>query len=323
VARITVKNVYEVPHRIDEGGEVWRRCLSHMHFANSRVGWAVGSAQVLYTQNGGRTWVNQYGNHSDYTYLDPNRVFAVSPRMGWITAIGGHTDIRCCYTQDGGLTWKTKELETGIHPKDIFFLDPKRGWIVSNDGHLPARSSTILFTEDRGVSWESFNVGIRGNPNRIRFVNDKKGWLLQDSFDPKKTKITSKLSVSYDGGHSWQISKLFDREIRDFYILGDEHLFAIGENGFIAKTSDDGKKWKRLRTRTRDCIEAIAFYKHETGIAVGASGTVLLSRDEGETWEETEKQNNENYDGASRVHFISGLVGVLLSGTSIFSFKLS
>lgn len=319
---IQLETVYEVPHTVDEGG-IWYRCLDDMRFATSRVGWAVGSTQILCTQDGGKTWINQYKDYIDQTYLSPNRVYAISAKICWITAITSPTRIRCCYTKDGGLTWKAKEFETEIYPRDIFFKGSKLGWIVSDDGRLPAHSCRVLFSEDAGESWKAFNIGIKGNPDKIRFLNAKQGWLLEDSFNPNKTETTSKLHISYDGGCSWQINKLFDRWIRDLYILSKDCLFVTGEHGFIAKTINGGESWKRLNTRSQDCIETITFYNRRKAMAVGSNGAILLSEDEGETWEAIEKKNHKDYEGANRAHFTSASTGVLTSSTSIYSFKLS
>jgi len=315
---IQLEVLYEVPSRTDEDNNIWYKTLSDMHFVNSRVGWVVGSGQILRTQNGGGTWANQYINYASQGYLDPNRVFAINPKTCWIIAIGSDTGIRCSYTLDGGKTWRGKEVKTDLHPNDIFFLDSKRGWIASDNGHWPAYEGMIHLTNDGGESWESRNLGIKGKPLRIRFTSVKKGWLLEEYLD--NTSAFSNIHMTDDGGYSWQLTKRFGRSISDLYSYNENHILATGESGFIVKTMDSGKKWKRLGIKCRADVNSVAFYDSRRGLAATSSNVLLLSDDGGETWDRI--NNLKNYSGALKAHFTSESTGILMSSASIYSFKL-
>lgn len=253
-------------------------------------------------------------------YLNPHRVFAVSPKVCWIVAISSATDIRCCYTQDGVETWKGKEFEIEIHSNDIFFIDSKRGWLVSDNGRFPANEGKVRLTEDGGESWKATEVTMEGKADKIRFYNAKKGWLVEHYGNQAQTRTYSRLHASDDGGYSWRIVKRFDRCIGDLHVLQENRLIVVGESGFIAVTSDGGQEWKRVESKSRAFINAVRFYDDRVGIALGDNNTLLLSKDGGQTWGKIRTSTNAgNFVNA---HFETNSSGILASSNSIHSFKL-
>jgi photosystem II stability/assembly factor-like uncharacterized protein len=58
--KANVQSVYKAPHLVDQDNAVLCRQLTGMSFATGETGWAVGSAQVLFTCDGGLTWLNQF-----------------------------------------------------------------------------------------------------------------------------------------------------------------------------------------------------------------------------------------------------------------------
>jgi photosystem II stability/assembly factor-like uncharacterized protein len=96
---------------------------------------------------------------------------------------------------------------------------------------------------------------------------------------------------------------------------------ATGEGGFIAKTMDGGRNWKRLETRSRANVNSVAFYNGRRSLAASGSNHLLMSDDGGETWDRI--NNLKNYPGAIKGHFTSESTGILVSSASIYSFKLS
>jgi photosystem II stability/assembly factor-like uncharacterized protein len=117
---------YHAPHRTDNEGAVWYCCLRDMNFATARVGWAAGSSQLVRTQDGGKTWVNQRNDYISNTFFDPRRVCATGQAHCWVIT-GGMGKIRCFHTKDGGQTWVGLNLGPSTYPKDIFFINRKQG----------------------------------------------------------------------------------------------------------------------------------------------------------------------------------------------------
>lgn len=318
---VKLQRVYQALSRDDGEGRTWYQSLSDMHFADLRVGWAVGSRQILYTENGGKEWVNQFEEYQDYSYINPHRVFAVSPKECWITAISSATNIYCCHTRDGGATWHGKEFEAGTYPNDIFFIDPKRGWLVTDNGRLPAGLGKLHFTNDGGNAWAAYWLNAGGKPYKIRFIDAKKGWLIEHYFNREGSRTLTNLYETGDGGLGWELISSFERRISDLCVLDGDVMVACGESGYIARSVDGGRNWLHQRSKSRAFINSVQFYNNEIGIAVGDSKTLLLSKDFGQTWAalSTDATRDENF---VKVHFLNKAQGILISSTAISTFNL-
>ena len=66
--------------------------------------------------------------------------------------------------------------------------------------------------------------------------------------------------------------------------LGDR-LFAVGERGLIAFSDDKGANWQQATVPVSATLTAITFTDSGQGWAVGHGGTILRSKDSGESWE--------------------------------------
>lgn len=61
-------------------------------------------------------------------------------------------------------------------------------------------------------------------------------------------------------------------------------IVAVGERGHIVHSDDEGKTWRQAKVPTRALLTAVHFPETATGFAVGHDSTILVSRDQGETW---------------------------------------
>jgi len=254
-----------------------------MDFATARVGWAVGSGQLLGTRDGGRTWVDQRNAYMANTFFDPRRVCAVNQAHCWVIT-GGMDKIRCFHTKDGGRTWLNVDFGPSIYPQDVFFINQRRGWMVSDDGKVLGGGGTIHLTDNGGETWHSEQLTGPGKPDVIRFVNSRQGWLVESVITKDQAKTIGRVHRSDDSGKNWELAATFERQILDIAVLDGERIFIAGEGGLIEKTVDGGKSWQRLKTRTRANINSIAFYGNSTGIAGADFGTLLMADGNGTVW---------------------------------------
>jgi photosystem II stability/assembly factor-like uncharacterized protein len=63
-----------------------------------------------------------------------------------------------------------------------------------------------------------------------------------------------------------------------------ERLVAVGENGYILLSDDNGRQWRQVKTPVSVTLTAVQFVTPKTGWAVGHFGIVLKSVDGGESW---------------------------------------
>lgn len=72
------------------------------------------------------------------------------------------------------------------------------------------------------------------------------------------------------------------------YLLGiaqaGERLVAVGERGIILLSDDQGANWRQVQTPVSVTLTVVRFADARNGYAVGHGGSVLVTRDGGESW---------------------------------------
>ena len=115
-----------------------------MHFADARLGWAVGEGgTILATHDGGASWARQ---RSGTEYL--RGVHFADTRLGWAVGEGG----TILATHDGGASWARQRSGTDKFLWGVHFADARLGWAVGGSG-------TIVATRDGGASWAPQRIG--------------------------------------------------------------------------------------------------------------------------------------------------------------------
>ncbi len=330
--------VYQTPSSTDEVGDRWTQCLGGIGFYDATVGWAVGSGQILRTMDGGRTWVNLFERNFDARLFSPAKVIATDPETCWVIGDPFH-DIKCIYTRDGGDSWQALEFEAGLCPTSLFFTDPNHGWIAATSEGDPGAGNTLYVTEDTGVIWKSHRLALKGRPERVRFVNANVGWLLEtlrstasspvlvstspddpEDRHPLAWPDATQLRRTEDGGRSWHLISSFPGRIMDLYVLDVDSLFALGEDGFIARTRDRGGTWEQCEPVTEHAINAMALADGGIGIACGDCNLLMVTRDGGRHWEAV--TSVPPFGGGVYLSFFAPTRGVLGSTYGVYLFEL-
>jgi photosystem II stability/assembly factor-like uncharacterized protein len=120
---------------------------------------------------------------------------------------------------------------------------------------------------------------------------------------------------SIDGGESWDFVRAFDERILDLTIRNRKQIFVYGESGLIAFSHDRGLTWHRFRTRTSVAINFVTLGDDQSVVAGGDFGSLLLSRDQGDTWRQLYGMDSDvNFVGA---YLLSESKLIVCSSTSI------
>jgi photosystem II stability/assembly factor-like uncharacterized protein len=276
----------------DNGGQRWhlqestvKASLYGVWFVDENRGWAVGGkiqpftwtteGILLATRDGGQTWRQEptlmpalrsirlldsgagivcghgSGNH-------PSGLFAKKP---------GSADWR---PLDGGTRslWLAGDLIDPGHGVVVGAMG-QTGQIVEGQLHLSATSSE-----------RSTSIGNR--PLRdVTLVPPAGGWLVGDG---------GLIFQTDDLGHEWQTVDSLPHEtvgqadLRSVAVHG-EHVWIAGSPGTtIFHSPDSGLTWLRQATGIHVPIETVRFANQNSGWAVGALGTILGTRDGGQTW---------------------------------------
>ncbi|MCA9412084.1 MAG: hypothetical protein KC944_12795 [Candidatus Omnitrophica bacterium] len=165
------------------------------------------------------------------TPLDQVRsAYFFSAQEFWVA--GNDRDAQVAYTNDGGVTWATKETPLAFDSTDIWFLDRNHGWVSGQSGK-------VLRTTDGGETWQASSHEGGNLAYAIRFADSMRGWITGDE---------GLLMATTDGGESWgQILEGYaDYDFYDIEVLGPQWVMVSGSDGgdeLILVSLDGGVNW--------------------------------------------------------------------------------
>ena len=207
-------------------GGRWDDWLYSIHMFDARAGWAVdaegwngsvakGAAQsVVRTIDGGLHW-------KDVTPPDPpgHKIArgAYGFRVNWTSSLVASVaavEDTTVYpsspptwlfrTADGGRTWRAARAPVA---GPFQFINARDGWMLASG--LPGMGSAeaeIYRSTNGGETWNKLaSTRFVGLGPQIAFLNATTGWIIPGSIDKPEWIY---LSVTYDGGHTWQEQKL-------------------------------------------------------------------------------------------------------------------
>lgn len=306
------------PHAMKEDAE-----LTDIVFLDADTGWAVGDRGVIWkTQDGGRRWEVRNASVTcrleSICFVNDTHGWIVG---GWPHAYTHKNTGVVLKTVNGGQTWNRVNQPTLPALKHVQFFDKQRGWAVgnasamypsgifqTNDGGrtwtpLPSGRGAVWLTADFRSPYVGAVAGHQGNlglilnkeiqPSRTPNLGSRNlhamrlergiGWLVGES---------GLLMRSSDGGLTWQRPPgALPAGINtrcDFYTVAaiGSHVWVAGAPGSVVLySSDKGATWTLQQTGQSLPIRSLHFSDERIGYAVGALGTILSTRDGGQTWQ--------------------------------------
>jgi photosystem II stability/assembly factor-like uncharacterized protein len=256
--------------------------------------WVVGVPDlILGSSNGGASW--KVGHRSTYTDIITGDLWAVAfgdVDHGWAVRRGiGSPRATVLATADAGATWawqypgpKNGRLlgvaaSGATHVWAVGYQIVK-GLGVEGRGH-------VIATADGGSSWQRQHLPAGLSPFRVAFADVRHGWILAGDGDHTRYYV---LSTS-DGGAHWRVSYSAAKGISlaGIAAVGADRCWAVGygehpQSGFVARTTDGGRRWSAQAAVSRELLAAISFPDARYGWAVGPAGTVVTTSDGGATW---------------------------------------
>lgn len=255
---------------------------------------AAGEEGILRTHDGGRTWekVLNIGAGLEFTGIDARNENAA--------AVG---DNLLFVSNDSGATWVPASISSTTNLRHVAFFadnaavcyattgqlyrtfDDGASWALTAPGQLPANlvdleftspnsgialaSTQIYRTNDSGSSWTPIDV----SPS---FMSSAGASALAVSFPRINHGIIVTASgqtfESRNGGLTWHQTGLgtFPIAALDFAAADTSTWSAVGRQGFVADTFDDGANWiDRLKGDRGDFVD-IAFATPNVGVAIGS-----------------------------------------------------
>lgn len=263
--------------------------LFSVSFGSGKHGWAVGRwGSVLHTADGGKTWEKQ-DSGVNYTL---SSVSFVDGRNGW--AVGDSGTI--IHTADGGKTWEKQKSPVPYFLMGVQFVTRDKGWIVTE-------RTNILHTEDGGKTWAVQFKDQDFILKSVSFCDERNGWAVGEYGFVYHTT---------NGGKTWvhQAGEFgFSEETGD--VVGGSYLFdvaavnpktawVVGIDGYVAKTVDAGKTWRKQMTGVPKA-HLFGVSVGEKGVLIAGDGVLLRTTDGGAIWQEVKVDPSIRYGWLYRI----------------------
>jgi photosystem II stability/assembly factor-like uncharacterized protein len=306
--------------RSDDGGATFSRLrfsagsgcqtpVTAFHFPTNDVGYLVRQdSTVLRTPDGGRTFAaTAQVPTSGRTVHD---TFFTSADTGFVVE-GSGPNGRIHRTTNGGQDWTEVAVETR-NLLGIFFVDSQNGYAVGEGGAVlrstdggtswsrrpapgnPSLSSVrcsdadscvmttggdaVISTDDGGETYSTASPGFStpsaafATGNRVVAVGQRGGTALSDdggaSFVRKGGDIAAELPGTFGRLRATSPSV----------------AHAAGPAGTVARTTDGGTTWSRVRMPTSNAITDVSFPDASNGYAVDSAGGVFSTDNGGTSW---------------------------------------
>ncbi len=288
-------------------------CLG-LSFIDSLTGMVVGKSAAIKTTNAGNTWSMMTTPVITAFY----GVLMLDDTIGFI--VGGSNTI--LKTTDAGNAWASYGIELQVGTlrsirkvrSDFLVITGDNGYIlVSSD---TGRSWNQIHTDhgnnlnSLSFATDSMAIGVGENGYITKTINRGATWKTQTLVDTIIS-VTATLNAivskdaqhfvvvgnnansiySSDAGLTWKKSYLdlsgVNISLKGLDLLNPQYGFAVGEQGFIMRTTDAGANWQFLPISPYyNLLRSIAFPKGDTsnGIAVGQLGAILTTSDGGKKW---------------------------------------
>lgn len=293
-----------------DGGVTWKSLttietpLYDVYFIDMNNGWATGgrrsvgrgpgSAAMLFTNDGGKTWIPQNVNSQNPI----SSVYFADNNDGWAFGIDA-----VLKTQDNGRTWEQmfpapeQRSEQGAEQappgpprrrgpsglQKAVFAGPGNLWGINSMGR-------IVRIADDGRSM----VPVEAPAARltdIDFASPDEGCAVGEY---------GAILTTSDGGKSWVSRvKIKADTLRSIAPVSDEIIWCVGSDGVIYKSDDGGQNWQAVDIGVKADFQAISFVDANNGWMLArisapgsfrgggeVTGIVLKTSDGGVTWSE-------------------------------------
>jgi len=245
---------------------------------DGKTGWVVGAFGAIFkTSDGGKTWEAQATPTLDYLFS----VDFASPTHGVVVGKSGAV----LTTDDGGKTWTQRKSATDNNLFSVVYASPTHVWAIGDWG-------AVVESNDGGVTWND-----RSLPDDIVLTSQawpdaQTGYLAGEFGTIQKTT---------DGGKTFaKVETGTEKTIFGTAFRSAQEGWAVGIDGLVMRTKDGGASWQPQRGALEaQPLEQLGFleamknpglydirFSGDYGYIVGDIGTILVSSDRGETWNE-------------------------------------
>jgi photosystem II stability/assembly factor-like uncharacterized protein len=304
--------------------------LYGISFFDNNNGITVGQFVLLNTNNAGLNWVSRDIGISTFftsiSYVDTNCIYvagwmgkiikSTNNGISWAEQNSGIANIiyeisfkdslngiavgelgRTIWTSDGGLNWNLNLLPSLDYLNSFAYLNSYLALAVGRNG-------VIYKTTDNGNSWSKTMSGTTQYLSDVSFIDSLNGIAVGNKVILKTT----------NGGSNWTVLNN-GNYINKICYLDSHYVFAIAGNSVFLKSTNGGNTWITYFLQSSQQLKDIKFIDLFHGIIVGNSGTILITRDGGATWEN--KSQSWRFGNANAVCYLDTNTIYITSGKYI------
>jgi photosystem II stability/assembly factor-like uncharacterized protein len=238
----------------------------------------------------------------------------VDENLGW--AVGGRGSL--FKTTNGGLDWRTVDINSEFLLENVAFKDANSGIIVggwqrSDKNTICGGMGIILVTADGGKTWNKVKMGdipwlndlIFSNANTV-FAVGEKGAVLK----------------SEDAGLTWQHLRntQTSAQLNAISITGAAKIIAVGAKETIIISENAGSSWQKIQVDIqKPTVFPVEFHAVTTGLnqqlwIAGSHGTLLKSLADYHHWQQVSglvSAETTNYCHFNNIQFNDSGHGIL------------
>ncbi|MFK8102962.1 MAG: WD40/YVTN/BNR-like repeat-containing protein [Saprospiraceae bacterium] len=211
------------------------------------------------------------------TNLDLSAVHFTDTQTGHI--VGGDSWYTGIYLQttDAGKTW-TKDTLTDKLLLGLHFDQEQRGYTVGIDGYFFNKEVSTVSAE-----WDFHRLPMYDSHRGVSFYSADKGVIVSGG--------------AYQNGKVFRLNENYEVIAQDSFLqelsavcFSSENIVHAVGYGIVIRSTDGGMTWK-VNGIDGDFFQAIHFPSTQTGYAVGNSGMIIKTVDEGRTWKKIRSSN--------------------------------
>lgn len=177
---------------------------------------------------------------------------------------------RIATTSDGGKSWKAALLDSNYYLSGVYWKGSR--WRVIGSG------GGIWTSRDDGASWLRSDSVTSLSLASAAFIRDSGGVVIGNNG------LILKESVRQG---SWKtVRSGMDRHVDGMALISPTSWLSFGSPGAILKTKDAGKTWIEPEKHPDSTRFLAAAFRGRRGLLAGFDGTIAVSGDEGDNWEE-------------------------------------
>ncbi|MCK9422697.1 MAG: YCF48-related protein [Bacteroidales bacterium] len=213
---------------------------------------------------------------------------------------GECTSFRTFKTTNGGQSFSTFSLPTGLSAASVNFLDENNAYLMAFAGNMFRHFYLLRYHDGIYVTVQDYGTR-EYSPLGPYFINDSSGFVSYDGHFYRTS----------DYGQTWTEPAGVSGEVSMYCFPSESMGYIVQNNADFKKTTDGGINWVSLPTAPTTCkINSMFFFNESVGYATGNSGTILYTDNGGQSWDIQDCPTSANL---VRIRFVTPEIGFIFA----------